>query len=500
MGVLEEGQSPGYGAWIAVVLVSVSSLAGAWLARRNSTRVVVWLAVASATMLVIAMTDLLPDAWREAAETGVPLWAIGIAAAIGFLVITYFTRKGCGCEADSGKGAAGRHAPGRHRRLKEAVDTALFGGMGTAAALTTHRAIEGATLALTASLVVIVALMVHSASEGLALAALLDMAKQRLAPWLAVACAAPAVGVLAATIHPLTGKVVPILLGMISGVLTRTAVVGLKLAASKQASGRLSRRQVTIATASAVTIGALIVVAHAGEGRQTTHDRAQPADHVGQATSRPHRLTRASPLGLDEQGQPTTRPQPLSPMPSQISRARQTTTPPTEVQTIETLRTGRTSLAAVFQRQDDTAKGLRVAQLLRALPQYRTDQMTTLMAANAIKEEQRLGDLSERQRQELLRAVATAHPATAASPPSPGTGTSDARGAAPAAAAHAVRPLRRPARHPDATEGTDLPMLIDQPAEPPAADDGSAALPAPSSPEPSPWPTVPSGASTWLLT
>jgi hypothetical protein len=43
-------------------------------------------------------------------------------------------------------------------------------------------------------------------------------------------------------------------------------------------------------------------------------------------------------------------------------------------------------------------------------------------------------------------------------------------------------------------------MLIDQPAEPPAADDGSAALPAPSSPEPSPWPTVPSGASTWLLT
>ncbi|MFC7641231.1 hypothetical protein ACFQX6_09770 [Streptosporangium lutulentum] len=89
---------------------------------------------------------------------------------------------------------AGRrpHAPGLHRRVREVVDAALFGGMGTAAALTLHRAIEGATLALTASVVVVIALMVHSAGEGLALAALLDMAKQRLAPWLVVSCVSPA--------------------------------------------------------------------------------------------------------------------------------------------------------------------------------------------------------------------------------------------------------------------------------------------------------------------
>jgi zinc transporter ZupT len=312
VGVLEEGASPGYEAWIAVVLVSVSSLAGAWLARRNSTRVVVWLAIASATMLVIAMTDLLPDAWREAVETGVPLWVIGIAAVTGFLVITYFTRMGCGCEADSGNSGAGRHAPGRHRRLKEAVDTALFGGMGTAAALTLHRAIEGATLALTASVVVVLALMVHSASEGLALAALLDMAKQRLAPWLVVACAAPAVGVLAATIHPLPGQVVPILLGMIAGVLTRTAVVGLKLAASKQSNGRLSRRHVTIATISAVTIGAIIVAAHTGQSQQVTQKRTQWAHGSRQAPSHPRRPVRASPLGLEKQARRMTTPQPIT--------------------------------------------------------------------------------------------------------------------------------------------------------------------------------------------
>ncbi|GAA2080301.1 hypothetical protein [Actinomadura alba] len=266
--ILEEGQPPGASAWIAVLLVSVSTLAGAWLARRNSTRLVVWLAIASATMLVIALTDLLPDAWREAVETGLPLWVIGVAAATGFLVITYFTRKGCG--HDHGAAAhrpPGRHTPGRHRRrLQEAVGAALFGGMGTAAALTTHRAIEGATLAFSASIVVVVALMVHSASEGLALAALLEMARQRLAPWLVVSCVSPAVGVLFATVSPLPGRVVPVLLGMISGVLLRTAIVGIKLAASRQATGRLSRRHVVIATATAVTVGALLTMAHAGDG------------------------------------------------------------------------------------------------------------------------------------------------------------------------------------------------------------------------------------------
>jgi zinc transporter ZupT len=415
IAVLEEGAAPGYGAWIAVILVSISSLAGAWLARRNSTRVVVWLAIASATMLVIAMTDLLPDAWREAVETGVPLWVIGIAAAIGFLVITYFTRKGCGCEADSGKGATRRHAPGRHRRLKEAVDTALFGGMGTAAALTLHRAIEGATLALTASVVVVLALMVHSASEGLALAALLDMAKQRLAPWLVVACAAPAAGVLAATIHPLPGKVVPVLLGMISGVLTRTAVVGLKLAASKQSNGRLSRRHVTIATLSAVTVGALIVVAHAGQSGQTAQKRTQRADGFSQGSSRPRRPTRASPLDLEKQTRPMISPQPLSHTQHESPPVKTAPAPQSETETLTALRSGRTNLAAVLQRDDDIANSLRVAQVLRALPRYRPDQITTVMATVGISEEHRLGDLSEGQRRQVLTAIGTVRPASTSS-------------------------------------------------------------------------------------
>src|SRR4051812_26089462 len=101
--VLKGGEPPGAGAWIAVILVSVSTLAGAWLARRESEHLAVWLAIASAVMVIIALTDVLPDAWQDAVETGVPLWVVGIAAAFGFLVITYFTRKGCACPSGSGR-------------------------------------------------------------------------------------------------------------------------------------------------------------------------------------------------------------------------------------------------------------------------------------------------------------------------------------------------------------------------------------------------------------
>lgn len=255
-------QPPGGGAWAAVALISVSTLAGAWLARRASGRLTVWLAVASAVMLIVALTDMLPDAWRDAAETGVPLWVVAIAVAFGFLVVTYFTRRGCACPSESGGRPGGAHAPGRHRRLKDAVNAALFGGMGTAAALTVHRAIEGATLALTASAVMVVALMVHSASEGLALAALLDLAGQRLAPWLVVSCASPVAGVLVATVRPLPAQAVPVLLGTVTGVLLRTAMVGLRLATGGKGEGGLSRRQLVFAALVAITVGVFLAMSH----------------------------------------------------------------------------------------------------------------------------------------------------------------------------------------------------------------------------------------------
>ncbi|WP_371786280.1 hypothetical protein [Streptosporangium subroseum] len=385
LGPALEGASPGAGAWAAVLLVSLSTLAGAWLARRNSAKVTVWLAIASAMMLITALADLLPDAWRDATETGVPLWAVGLAIAFGFLVITYFTRKGCGHGHghERSKRAGGRHAPGLHRRVKEAVDAALFGGMGTAAALTMHRAIEGATLALTASIVVVIALMVHSASEGLALAALLDMAKQRLAPWLLVSCASPAAGVLVATVAPLPAQTVPILLGMVTGVLLRTAVVGLRLAAAGQADGRLSKRHLTIAASVAIIAGVLLVTTHGALGED--HPRTERTPHAADRTA------------------------PATPTPMPLRRPPTSPAPPTSLtrpQLRTAVTTGRMNLTEVLARTDDTTKNARIGWLLRALPGDRAAEITALLKADGIDAGRRLGDLTERQRRYLLSAAA----------------------------------------------------------------------------------------------
>jgi zinc transporter ZupT len=381
LGPALQGASPGAGAWAAVLLMSLSTLAGAWLARRNSAKVTVWLAIASAMMLITALVDLLPDAWRDAAETGVPLWAVGLAIVFGFLVITHFTRKGCGHGHGGPRPVGGRHAPGLHRRVKEAVDAALFGGMGTAAALTLHRAIEGATLALTASAVVVIALMVHSAGEGLALAALLDMARQRLAPWLVVSCLSPAAGILIATIAPLPGQIVPLLLGMVTGVLLRTAIVGLRLAAAGQEGGRLSKRHLTVAAGVAVTGGALLIATHGvlGEDHPQTGHRPHVAGHTAPASPAPT---------------PSARP----PTP-------QAPTPLTQAQLREAVITGRMTLTEVLARTDDAVKNAWVGWLLSILPGHSPVEIARLLTVGGIDANRRIGDLTEQQRRYLLNAI-----------------------------------------------------------------------------------------------
>ncbi|MER5624468.1 hypothetical protein ABT061_25890 [Streptosporangium sp. NPDC002544] len=381
LGPALQGASPGAGAWVAVLLMSLSTLAGAWLARRNSAKVTVWLAIASAMMLITALVDLLPDAWRDAAETGVPLWAVGLSIVFGFLVITHFTRKGCGHGHGGSRPVGGRHAPGLHRRVKEAVDAALFGGMGTAAALTLHRAIEGATLALTASAVVVIALMVHSAGEGLALAALLDMARQRLAPWLVVSCLSPAAGILIATIAPLPGQIVPLLLGMVTGVLLRTAIVGLRLAAAGQEGGRLSKRHLTVAAGVAVTGGALLIATHGvlGEDHPQTGHRPHVAGHTAPASPAPT---------------PSARP----PTP-------QAPTPLTQAQLREAVITGRMTLTEVLARTDDAVKNAWVGWLLSILPGHSPVEIAKLLTVGGIDANRRIGDLTEQQRRYLLDAI-----------------------------------------------------------------------------------------------
>ncbi|GAA0401120.1 hypothetical protein GCM10010160_32500 [Acrocarpospora corrugata] len=375
--------------WLAVALITLSTLVGAWLARRKSRQVTALLAVASALMLVTALIDMLPDAWEGAAENGLPVWMLGLAILFGFLVITYFTRRGCGHDHESGRPAGGVHLPGAHRRVREMLSAAVFGGMGTAAALSMHRAVEGATLALTASAVVVLALVVHSTSEGLALTALLDMAKRRLAPWLTVSCVAPAVGVVIATISPIPPQVEPILIGVVAGVLLRTAVVGLKLAASRQEDGRLPRRHLLSAAGLAATLAVVIAAMH-----------LMPEDQTQASLDR----------AMATMPTPSLRP-PLAPSPAPPSSSLPQFAPRDREHLRAALTVGQLSLAQVLASTDKLTRGTYIGWLLRGLPGYRPADVRRLLAARNISPTGAVGDLTPRQRAYLLEAVSSARKA-----------------------------------------------------------------------------------------
>lgn len=257
-----ERNPPGDGALAAVALICGATVMGAWLANRYADRMGLWLSLASAMMMVTALTDIVPDVWHDAEESGLALWIPALAMAFGFLVITYFTRGSCGHGHGDDPRDDHRPAAGRHRLIKASATPAAFGGVGAAAALTMHRVIEGTTLALTPSAAVIAALAVHSASEGLALAALLRESRERVAPWLVISVAGPVAGIIAATVSPLPETLVPVLLAMVGGVLLRTAIVGVKLAAAKRRAGELRDWHIVVAAVSATAFGALMLFAH----------------------------------------------------------------------------------------------------------------------------------------------------------------------------------------------------------------------------------------------
>ncbi|MEV4015042.1 hypothetical protein AB0J35_31535 [Nonomuraea angiospora] len=371
---------PVWTVWAAVGLVALSTLAGAHLAQRKADRISVWLAVASALMLITALTDVMPDAWREAVATHVPVWLVALAGLFGYAVITHFTRHGCAHQHDVGRRP--RHAPGMHRRVEQAVSAAVYGGVGTAVALSLHRMIEGATLVLAASIIVVAALMIHSAGEGVALTAMLDLARKPLAPWLALACLSPAAGVVLASVAPLPPQSVPILLGVLTGVLLRTAMVGLQMA---RASGRLPRRQVVVVATGVLAVGGLLVVA------QTMLPGELPAPAVPVAAAR---------LGRP----PTPQPRPPSPRPKPSTGPE----PMTAGELRAAVAAGRLGLEALLSRTDLATIGADVETVLRALPGRSATEINRVLRRGRIVSGASIGDLTLRQRHFLLLTLGAA--------------------------------------------------------------------------------------------
>ncbi|WP_406011625.1 hypothetical protein OG440_39605 (plasmid) [Streptomyces sp. NBC_00637] len=229
--------SSAHGSVIAgVVLVTAATLAGAWLSRRRSGQQAAWLAAAAGALLVISGVHLLPDAWSDAPAAGIPRWAVPTIALASFALAGLVARKGCPCDPEKA------------------------GGLGTAAALTVHRFLEGSALALTSTLTVAGALAVHALAEGLAVGALLHAQPRRhLIVWLSAMCLGPVAGAAAVGLLPAAAETA--LVALAAGVLAQAAWVSLKAAVHLSPGGRrLGRRPAAVGlAAAAVTALAALV-------------------------------------------------------------------------------------------------------------------------------------------------------------------------------------------------------------------------------------------------
>jgi zinc transporter ZupT len=220
-------------------LMAVATVLGGWLALRRPGRQQAWLGAAAGALLVIAGLHLLPEAWSAARAARLWPLAVPAAALASFAVAGLVARRGCSC-------GSGRHD---------------VGGAGSAAALAVHRFLEGAALALTASLAVAVALAVHAMAEGLAVGALLgSRSRRRVAGWLAAMCLSPVAGAAAISAYPLPPAAEPVLLALAAGVLAQAARISLDAACRSPAGRRLApRAAAAMLAAAAVTVMAVRV-------------------------------------------------------------------------------------------------------------------------------------------------------------------------------------------------------------------------------------------------
>ena len=220
-------------------LIAAATVAGVWLAFRRPARRQSWFAVAAGALPIIAGLHLLPDAWSGASDHRIWPGLVPIAAIGAFTVAGRAARAGCGC--------------------REHVEHAS--GAGAAAALATHRFLEGSAVALAGSATVAVALSVHAIAEGLAAGALLGGQPRRVAPWLAAMCVSPVIGAVAAGAFPFPPAAEPVLIAVAAGVLGQAAWISLRAALQGLRTSQLPLTQTAAITTMAAVITAMAVQA-----------------------------------------------------------------------------------------------------------------------------------------------------------------------------------------------------------------------------------------------
>lgn len=199
---------------LAVVLF-VAKLAGGTIAVRRPRSVPVLSVLTGGVLLVAVFLQLLPEAVQRAGQAHLPPSAPIAAAVLG---VTLFT------SVDGVLGLPRRRSqPGRQRAL----------GIAGASGFVGHGWLEGATIGVglqvgtTAGLLAALAVAAHHLCEGLALVCYLfqrDRPRRRVVTWLALAALAPVAGALAGSAVVLPDRLVPLALGLFSGVFAFAAV------------------------------------------------------------------------------------------------------------------------------------------------------------------------------------------------------------------------------------------------------------------------------------
>ncbi len=226
---------------VGAIVVTLATLAGAWLAGWRQGLKDMWLGAAAGALLVIAGLDLLPEAWEGAEQSGISQWAVPAVALGSFTLAALVARIGCTCDTEK------THAS----------------GTATAIALAAHRFVEGTALALTGSLTVAFALGAHALGEGVAVGALLNgKPRGRMALWLTAMCVGPLVGVVVTSAFPLPEAAEPLLFAFAAGILAQAARVSLSGAFGQLRFRQvlLSRPAAALAAAAALTVAAIQAV------------------------------------------------------------------------------------------------------------------------------------------------------------------------------------------------------------------------------------------------
>ncbi|CAM5732815.1 hypothetical protein SHIRM173S_04069 [Streptomyces hirsutus] len=217
---------------VAVVLVTVATVVGAWLARRGFGRPALLLAAASGILLIIAVLDLLPDAWNEAHEAGVPHWTVLLTALASYGVMGAVVRMGCPCE------------PGRAGGIGVAsgLCSAPLPGGGDPGADRLGRRGGGAPGAR------------GRRGPGAGRSA----GRNRDGAWLheiGLACLSPVAGAFVTSALPIPDGLMPLLLAFVGGVLAQAAWVALRLAHQQRPA---DRRVLGVPAAMAMPLAAVL--------------------------------------------------------------------------------------------------------------------------------------------------------------------------------------------------------------------------------------------------